>query len=258
MLNTRGGLVDSAYFARALVWSTADLVSRFKDATLGTEFDTIIGTGLSGTIFAARVAEEMGVRFAILRKPDDESTHSESRLEGCLGNRWVFVDDFAESWNTVKRVLTYMSEERPSRTFVGVYMYEGDDFIEARRLARQRPQLRELILGPQLGPVTTEQASQVSPPQKELLQPYGGFEPHLRPLVKLPADLEVSFEGFDGNPTFWSRSRRCAYCLFDYPQLAPIITAINRATECQPVQLQGRRVADVPELGVCVTMLDSK
>lgn len=92
-------------------------------------YDTLVGTGLSGSLVVPRVAEALGLDWMIVRKSGDGS-HSNQPAEGSLGARWLFVDDCTDSGNTYKRVYRVIEELAAVRSHVtehvGAYMYQGD------------------------------------------------------------------------------------------------------------------------------------
>src|SRR5699024_2137307 len=92
----------------------------------GVEFDTLVGTGLSGTIAVVQLARQLGKHYLVVRKPNDGS-HSYQDVEGVLGKRWLFVDDLISSGSTLSRVYWTVSKishyhEFPTE-FVGVFLY---------------------------------------------------------------------------------------------------------------------------------------
>jgi adenine/guanine phosphoribosyltransferase-like PRPP-binding protein len=91
------------------------------------KFDTFIGRGLSGALMAPVLGRMFDKHFAVVRKPKDGS-HSGSVLEGYLGQRWVFVDDFISTGATIaethKIVHQYARARRHSIQFGGAYLYE--------------------------------------------------------------------------------------------------------------------------------------
>lgn len=93
----------------------------------GVKYDTLVGTGLSGTLVVPRLAEYLGKDWAIVRKRD-ENSHRERLVEGTqFGKRWIFVDDFMQYGGTTRRVLKEVSilAERSGfkTTFVGKFFY---------------------------------------------------------------------------------------------------------------------------------------
>lgn len=69
----------------------------------GREFDTLVGTGLSGTLILLPVAKRLGVHAAVVRK--DEDCHSSLTVEGTIGKRWIMLDDQVASGVTARRVI---------------------------------------------------------------------------------------------------------------------------------------------------------
>lgn len=96
------------------------------------EFDTLVGTGLSGILPLVEIADELEVHWLAVRKPG-ENTHTGSGAEGTLGKRWLFFDDFVSSGETFARV--YESIKETARTarfnteFVGHYGYTHRQFL---------------------------------------------------------------------------------------------------------------------------------
>lgn len=110
-----------------------ELLLRAKEHLEGVEFDTFVGTGISGTVAALRLSRLMDKRYLLVRKPNDGS-HSSKSVEGTLGKRWVFVDDLIASgrtlvraWNRVKSCNTWEFNSE----FAGVLLY-GNGFDRAQ------------------------------------------------------------------------------------------------------------------------------
>jgi len=94
---------NSYFGAEAFVTPTEVLAARAAHALGAYDYDTMVGTGLSGALVVPLLARALGKHFAIVRK-DAESTHSCNQIEGRIGRRWVFVDDFIVSGTTFSRV----------------------------------------------------------------------------------------------------------------------------------------------------------
>jgi orotate phosphoribosyltransferase len=93
----------------------------------GVSYDTLIGTGLSGTIVVPTMARLLNVpAWAIVRK--ELSPHSSNEIEGSVGWRWLFVDDFVSSGATRDRVKAAIARAVPATTYVGTYSYEWKTF----------------------------------------------------------------------------------------------------------------------------------
>lgn len=99
------------------------------EATKGLKYDTLVGTGLSGSLVVPSLAREMGLHWAIVRKSD--GSHSNNRIEGEIGQRWLFVDDVVASGQTKQRVRDVVEEVttdmRHHTEYVGTYMYEYNE-----------------------------------------------------------------------------------------------------------------------------------
>lgn len=100
------------------------------------EFDTIVGTGLSGTIAATELARKLDKNYLIVRK-DNDGSHSSLPVEGRLGKSWLFVDDTTASGRTFCRVwdkVTNISREKSFDTeFVGTFLYADRQFLKPRQ-----------------------------------------------------------------------------------------------------------------------------
>lgn len=87
------------------------------------EFDSIVGTGLSGALVVPTLARELGKHWAIVRKSNDGS-HSMNRIEGTIGTRWLFVDDLIASGNTEQRVKSaVLGATFGDAKYIGTYLY---------------------------------------------------------------------------------------------------------------------------------------
>lgn len=129
----------SGYFDRAF-GDIGDIERKMRVCLEGIEYDTMVGTGLSGTLVVPTLARTFGKMWAIIRK--EYSPHSNSLIEGEIGQRWLFVDDFICSGETFQRVQNVINDIKvydwnsseyptPFHTFqtecVGVFQYERDD-----------------------------------------------------------------------------------------------------------------------------------
>jgi hypothetical protein len=109
-------------------------IQQFRVKMRAVDFDTLVGTGISGTLSAQLFARALGVNFAIVRKETD-STHSTNNVEGNIGKRWVFVDDLVASGDTRRRVREAMKRfcliQSFESTYVGQYLYYQNVFNPA-------------------------------------------------------------------------------------------------------------------------------
>lgn len=234
-----------SYFDTALSYTNAELMDPMESTLRGVEYDTIVGTGLSGTIFTARVAPGLGKKFAIVRKKDDKSTHSGTVVEGHVGKRYVFADDFVSSGATMKRVLRLMKENHPDAEFVGVYQYEYTRFTPASECDYEWGNwVSEIAMGgPLYGPLTKEEFVRRYPWDKVVRDfPEGGWAPEVAAKLPLPplGSIELGYAGENGRPTYWSRMT--GQIASSDPRIQEIGEEIYRLTDGRFVRYVGMRL----------------
>ena len=138
-MNTTPTSFGYSYFNTALTQRGREDAIRFarraKDA-LG--FDTVVVTGVSGTVMGGVIAHALGVALLVIRKDDDHSTHSWNRVEGSLGQRWAFLDDLIDSGATRRRVVAKVREVAVQRDietrFVGSVLYENGNLYNGNNV----------------------------------------------------------------------------------------------------------------------------
>lgn len=105
----------------------------------GKKFDTLIGTGLSGALVLPLLARALRKNFAVVRKPDN--AHSDERVEGAIGSRWIFVDDLVSTGATFQRVHHEVRQITRSRRhvteFAGAYLYNRPHFHDPDPFRRE-------------------------------------------------------------------------------------------------------------------------
>jgi hypothetical protein len=111
------------------------IVEQARRVMKGIDYDTMIGTGLSGSLVIPTLARALGKKWAIIRKPGDGSHGNPVGFEGEIGRRWIFVDDFVASGATRQRVRDavdrivrvegplQLSEDELGPIYVGDYLY---------------------------------------------------------------------------------------------------------------------------------------
>lgn len=77
--------------------------------------DTLIGRGMSGSLAVALLGAATGLCWAVVRKRG-EVTHSSYEVEGRIGARWLFVDDFMSSGTTLRK--TYAAVQEHLRDYI--------------------------------------------------------------------------------------------------------------------------------------------
>ena len=107
-------------------WRPDEVVRHARKALALIDYDTIVVTGISGALVGMILAKRLGKRLLVVRKNND-GTHSSLPVEGELGERWVFVDDFVNSghtrrhvWKTVNRMA---KRHGWSTEYVGTWSY---------------------------------------------------------------------------------------------------------------------------------------
>ena len=111
----------TGYLDRAIT-NLEDLVAKAVKELATANFDTLVGTGLSGTLFIPSLAVAMDKYFVIVRKANDGSHHN-GVMVGDLGRRWIFVDDFISSGDTKRRVSMAIDGVGHPTKYVGDYLY---------------------------------------------------------------------------------------------------------------------------------------
>jgi orotate phosphoribosyltransferase-like protein len=96
------------------------------------EFDTVAFTGMSGAAMAYLLAYKLKVQLLCIRKTTDGSHFHQTFPYGakglvCEGNlgtkRYMIVDDFITSGNTVNQIINSVSKEAPGAKCVAILMY---------------------------------------------------------------------------------------------------------------------------------------
>jgi hypothetical protein len=99
----------------------------------GVEFDSVVGTGVSGALILPRFAVEFAVPFMLVRTHPAE--HSAYLAEGRLGRRWLFLDDKIVTGATLDRVKEAVVKIAGSSggfktECVGAYLYSTNHYQE--------------------------------------------------------------------------------------------------------------------------------
>lgn len=230
-----------SYFDKALIHTNGELVETMRNRLQGVKYDTIVGTGLSGTIFTARVAPGLRKKFAIVRKKDDHSTHSDIRIEGQVGSRWVFADDFVQGGGTFKRVLKMMKQHHPDAEFAGIYQYEREDFLTPDEASvRWGNWVTELSIGLLYGPKTMAEVQRdtwwdTAP----LKAPVEGWHPRVRKFLTMSSrsKLTVDYQDGYGRPSIYDKDTRVRWTCEDERAL-PYIVEIEEAAKALGVSVR--------------------
>lgn len=118
----RGDLAD---LQEMVTRTTAALVAKLD------RFDSIAVTGMSGVVVGSPVSLDLEVPLVIIRKGSDKHhIHDGFDIVNIehIGKRYLIVDDFVDSGDTLRRVRTEASYITGAHC-AGAYLYEGDCFL---------------------------------------------------------------------------------------------------------------------------------
>lgn len=85
-------------------------MAKWAKTVIPEDVDTMVGTGMSGALIVPRLASRLGLFWGVVRKPG-VSSHGISDYEGQMGRKWIIVDDFICSGETVIRIVKTVQEE---------------------------------------------------------------------------------------------------------------------------------------------------
>jgi adenine/guanine phosphoribosyltransferase-like PRPP-binding protein len=123
---TTPALYDSSASYMSKAFESPDaLIDHARRALKGLDFDSVVGRGLSGALAVPIIGRALGKHWAIVRKED--GSHSSRKVEGTIGSRWIFVDDFVASGATRSAVVRAISRLEIPTLLVGTYQYESSD-----------------------------------------------------------------------------------------------------------------------------------
>ncbi len=138
------------YYMDTALFDLQEVIDTAQERLADVEFDTMVGTGFSGSVVIPALALAMGKKFVLIRKETDDSHHGRGRMLGQLGERWVFVDDFISSGRTRQRVIEKITEavaehclDLTLTKMVGQYLYQAykdDESYEKGRFDNYQPE----------------------------------------------------------------------------------------------------------------------
>lgn len=115
------------WYMDTALFNLQEVIDTAKERLADVEFDTLVGTGFSGSVVIPALALALGKKFVLIRKETDDSHHGKGRLLGEIGEKWVFVDDFVSSGKTRRRVIDKLEDAAvdtdTDTECVGQYMY---------------------------------------------------------------------------------------------------------------------------------------
>lgn len=124
-------------------------------------YDTIAARGMSGAAVAPILAYALNKKLALVRKPEAHS-HDSRSFVGDIGDRWIFVDDFISSGETIRQTARALNDavdhhsglmgDEEDLEFIGAFLYKGTHeaaldgplFISAEKL-RDHPSSARFI-----------------------------------------------------------------------------------------------------------------
>lgn len=145
------------YYMDNALFSLQEVIDTAQERLADVEFDTMVGTGFSGSVVVPALALAMGKKFVLVRKETDDSHHGSGRMLGELGAAWIFVDDFISSGRTRRRVIDKVTEgiegnriygALPNVRMVGQYLYQAykdDSYAEKGKFEDYQPGWAELV-----------------------------------------------------------------------------------------------------------------
>ncbi len=93
------------------------------------EFDTIAFRGMSGAMVAPMVAMRLNKGITIIRKGTENSHAPEVTGIFEKGLKYIILDDFISSGNTVLAIKKLLSNELTGMKLVGLYLYRDRQWI---------------------------------------------------------------------------------------------------------------------------------
>jgi len=115
------GYLREVVDVRSLITICDRLIARINEVDI--PFDTIVFRGMSGGLVAPTVAMMLGKELLLVRKPKD--SHSTHILQGNYNvHRYIIIDDFVATSNTVRTIIRTLDERLPHETVpVALFLY---------------------------------------------------------------------------------------------------------------------------------------
>ena len=119
--------VGQYYYERAFQ-DPSSIIRDAKKYLKGVKFDTMVGSGLSGSLVVPILSRAFDVDMFIVRK--GELNHSDTLGEGRIGHLWIFVDDFVSTGATRNRCKSAVQDiareyENVGSTYMKAYVADG-------------------------------------------------------------------------------------------------------------------------------------
>jgi len=89
-------------------------------------FETIVVTGLSGTLIGPTVAYLMGKDLGVVRQR--KSKHCDFKLEATKPiKNYIIIDDMVDTGDTIKKIIKDVDSFYPNAILYGVYCYQSNN-----------------------------------------------------------------------------------------------------------------------------------
>lgn len=120
--------IHSSYLTRAFDPATFsdiifEAISYLKPKSK--EFDAIAFCGCSGSLVAPVLAYELGKAMIVVRKLKDTKSHCHREAEGRDCERFLIVDDFITSGDTIRFILDKIKASPIKGEPVGIYLWDA-------------------------------------------------------------------------------------------------------------------------------------
>lgn len=121
-----------------------DIFSQALENNIFGDFDAIAVRGTSGLLFGPTLSYLNDKRLAIVRKK--ESSHSTCDIEGHIKfNRYIIVDDFVSSGDTIEIIRKNIIEVNPEAELVGVFLWSAHDYFNTKQSMISRNMLWKYV-----------------------------------------------------------------------------------------------------------------
>lgn len=126
----RGGIhadyIDSSLCPNRRATKVKEAVETLREV----KFDAIAVRGMSGAIIGGAIAHELSKPIILVRKDDHEEAHHscmdvEGPIDWAPPARYVIVDDFVSSGNTLRRIQDKIGAKG---NLIGAYLYRDREF----------------------------------------------------------------------------------------------------------------------------------
>jgi phosphoribosylpyrophosphate synthetase len=118
--------VKSSYLSSVYVVERRNIIIKYAVTELkklSQYFDFIVVRGTSGLLVGPEVASRLKKPLGVVRKKTDNSHYCYGYEGTVIGSRYIIIDDFIASGDTVRAIVKEMESVLPDSKCVGVYCY---------------------------------------------------------------------------------------------------------------------------------------